>query len=234
MPVVAKRLNCLLIFILLCLTSFASADEQPHYDRIQLSAQASAAANNDTLIAVLIAQRQGSNVSKLADEVNQLVARAISRSKQVRGIEVQTLGYQTAPVYEQQHQTGWRVTQSLQLTSRNVRALSKLLGDLQGTLMLQGVGYQVSQAQRNKLEATLISKAITEFQHRAKIITHQLGRKRYRLVKMQINTGGAVRTPLRIQRYAAAEATPAAPAAIEAGKQRITVTASGTIELVLN
>lgn len=231
MPSIVYGLTLTLVITLLLSAPFAIADEPPHYDRVQLSAQAQAAVENDTLVAILAAQRQGGNVAKLANEVNQVMSKAIAHCKRIKSVEVQTLNYRTVPVYEQQHQIGWRVSQSLQLKSRDSHALSKLLGELQESLMLQGMGYQVSPEKRNKVQDTLISKAIKEFQHRAKIIAHQLGRKRYRLVNLQINISGSSGG---IQRLQALKAMQAAPAAIEAGTQQLTVTANGMIELELN
>lgn len=234
MPLSARMHHLVIVFMLMLLTPIAMAAEETHYDRIQLSAQAVAEVENDTLVAVLVAQRQGSNVAGLANEVNKVMSKAIAHCKQVKSVEVQTQGYQTVPVYDKQHQTGWRVSQTLQLKSHNSQALSTLLGELQGSLMLQGMGYEVSPGKRNKVEETLIGKAMTEFQHRAQIITQQLGRKRYRLVRMQIQTSAATRSPAQIQRFQMLKAAPAAATAIEAGKQRVTITASGMIELVLN
>lgn len=222
------------LLLLACMTQSVFAEDKTFYDRITLSAQAAAEVENDTLVAVLSAQRQGSDVSKLASEVNQVMTRAIEHCKQVKTVEVQTLDYQTNPVYEKQHQTGWRVSQSIQLKSRDSQVLSSLIGDLQDTLMLESMYYQVSPEQRNKAEETLIGKAIAAFSQRAQNITQHLGRKRYRLVSMQVDTGSAAEQPIRMRTYQAlAEARAAAPA-IEPGKQRVAVTVSGVIELVLN
>ena len=219
------------VLLLICLTQPALANDKVVYDRITLTAQAAADVESDTLVVVLSAQRQGTDVAKLSNEVNQLMSQALRRSKKVSGIEVQTLGYQTNPVYEKQHLTGWRVSQSLQLKSHDSQSLSKLIGELQKDLMLESMGYELSAEQRSKAEATLIGKAITAFSQRAQEITHQLGRQRYRLVSMQVNTGGVVNQPIRMRAYA--EASRAAPA-IEAGKQTLTVTVNGVIELVVN
>lgn len=234
MSAVSYKLKYLVVLVLLLSTNFAIADEQSHYDRIHFSAQASAAVENDTMIAILAAERQGSDVANLAEEVNKVVNAAIARVKRVKAVEVQTLDYQTVPVYEKRQRAGWRVSQSLQLKSRDRHALSKLIAELQNTLMLQGMRYQVSAGQRNKVEESLIGKAIAEFQRRAHIISHQLGRQRYRLVNMQINTRGPVVRPISMQGLQVMDSVRAAPTAIEAGKQTVTVTASGLIELERN
>ncbi len=225
----------LVSFTLLALmTPSAMAEEQNVYDRIQLSAQATADVENDTVVAVLFARRQGSDVVKLTTEVNQIMMQAIKRCKQVKAVEVQTLNYQTSPVYEKQHQTGWRVSQSLQLKSQDNQALGQLIGKLQSTLMLESMSYEVSPGQRNEVKESLIGKAITAFRKRAQNITQQLGRKRYRLVRMQVDTGGIPVQPNHPPLYRAFSTASAPAPTIEAGKQQVSVTVTGEIELVLN
>jgi len=221
------------IGLLSLLVPSAYATEKTRYDRIQLTAQAVGEAQNDTLIAVMSAQRKGDNYARLADEVNQAVSQALKQARQYRAVEVQTLDYQTRPVYEKSHQTGWMVSQSVQLKSRDSAALSKLLGQLQDRLMLVGINYAVSPEQRQRVQESLITRAIAAFEKRAQDITHALHRKRYRLVNMQVNTGGDMQQPVLMRGITSFEAAKSPPA-IESGKQQISVTVSGEIELQLN
>jgi predicted secreted protein len=225
------RIKPVIVVLLIIFASFARAEDKTHYNRVQFTAQAGVDVANDMLVARLTAQRKGKKLSQLADEVNQVVTRAIQQSKKVAGVEVQTLGYDTSPIYEKRHQTGWRVSQSIQLRSHDASVLGKLIGVLQESMLLSDMGYQVSPGLRNKTEKTLIGKAIAEFRQRAEMITRKLGHKRYRLVKMQLATGGISATPIRVQRYQALDAARVAPPTIQAGKQRLTVTASGVIEV---
>ena len=221
-----------LSLLLLVLTSLATAAETPSYDRVQLSAQAVADVENDTLVAVLSVQRQGTDVARLATEVNQVMAKAIKRCKQVTAVSVQTLDYQTNPVYEKQHRTGWSVSQSLELRSGDSGALSRLLGELQANLMLQSMQYEVSAKRLDQAQESLIEQAIASFSQRAKDITHHLGRKRYRLVNMRVDTGGYIQQA-PAPRYRVMAEAKAAPS-LEPGKQQVTVTVSGEIELQMD
>ena len=221
----------MLSLFLVCLAQSVLAEDKVYYDRITLSAQATAEVENDTLVVVLSAQRQGPDVAKLSNEVNQLMTKALQRCKKVSGVSVQTLGYQTNPVYEKQHLIAWHVSQSLQLKSHDTQSLSALIGDLQNDLTLTSMAYEVSPEQRSKAEETLIGKAIIAFSQRAQDITNHLGSKRYRLVSMQVDTGGGSIQPRLMRAFA--DVKQAAPA-IEAGKQALTVTVNGVIELVVN
>ena len=221
------------IALALCVLAqpICQAEEQTNYDRINLSVDAMEEVESDMLVAVLYVQREGSELSALSDEVNKLISKALQRGKKAKEVDVQTLAYQTYPVYQKQRQASWRVRQSIQLKSRDVNALSKLLGELQNSLALESVNYMISPESRSKIEESLIGKGIAAFRQRAQNITEQMGRKRFRVVTMNVNTGGAPIQPMR--NFAAmAEATVAAPV-LQPGTQTMTVNINGMIELVV-
>ncbi len=204
-------------------------ESPPVYDRIDLSIDLTREVPNDVLVAVLYIQREGTDTPKLADEVNQAMGRAVTKAKQVKGIQVQTLDYSTSPIYWKGKLTRWRVRQSLRLVARDATLLSQLIGELQDRLSVQSIGYQTSQAARRKAEEELIIKAVKAFTRRAEAVTHALGRSRYRLVRMDINKAGGPVTRMAVQ--AAGLKMQAAPPALESGTQTLRTHISGTIEL---
>ncbi len=215
------------------LASPLQAEETPRYDQVNLSAEASAETDNDTLIAVLYAQKEGSDPAALSDAVNRLINDAVSLAKQEPSIKLQTLGYQTSPIYQQQRLTGWRVRQSLRLESREGERLSGLLSRLQESLALESIGYAVSDERRQAVEEELIKQALSAFQHRAKLVASQLGRPAYRLVELSIQSSGQPIQPMRMRAsLMAMEASVAAPS-LEAGSQTLRVEVNGRIELQL-
>lgn len=209
------------------------AEEPILYDRVTLSAEAMEDIANDTLVAVMYAQREGSDLTKMADEVNRAISQAVSRSKKQSDVNVQTQAYQTQPVYQQQRLTGWRVRQAIQLKSRNIKSLSELIGELQNTLAVESMSYTVSHEQRTRMEELLIGKAIAAFQQRAQQITRHLGHKKHRLVNMDVQRSGTVHPVLQRSYSPMLESKVAAPS-IEPGTQTLTVTVSGVIELVVD
>jgi predicted secreted protein len=212
--------------------TLTAAEEPLTYDRVSLGYGASREVENDTLVAVLYAQREGGDTARLADEVNKAVTKALERAKQVEGVKVQTLDYHTSPVYQQQNIAGWRVTQSLRLESQDAGRLGRLVGDLQKDLAVQSVSYTVSPAQRRTAEDALIGEAVQGFEKRAALVASQLGRSSYRLVSLEVDTGGgAVPRPVMLQARGMAIAAEAAPPAFDAGTQTLTVTVRGTVEL---
>jgi len=221
------------VFALISSTAAADEDVPLTYDRVDLSVSAQGEVSNDTLAAILFREMEGPGAAALADEVNKSIAEAIKRIKQVPGIQVQTLDYQTLPVYQKERITGWRVRQSIRLETKDIASLGTLLGEIQQQLNLQSIGYSVSPERMKEVEDRLIPQALKAFQQRAELVSHELGRSRYRIVALRVETAGP---PLR-PAFMAARAAPmeaAAPVAIEAGQQKVTVNVNGTIELQTN
>lgn len=223
--------------LLACLNLAASpfslpAEEQGlHYDRIQLHSSATADVENDTLIAVLYAQKEGSDPGVLTDSVNHLIAQAISEAKDREGIKVQTLGYQTSPIYQQQRLTGWRVRQSIRLQSMHSDKLSILINKLQSTLALESISYAISPVQREKVEESLTLQAIDAFRRRAGLVTKQFGRTKYRLVDMTIQSSDRPIQPVRMRASMMAREGGSTAPALAAGSQTLRIGVTGTIEL---
>jgi predicted secreted protein len=222
-----------LLLLLMAMVSAAPAlahDAPLTYDRINLSASAGEEVENDTLVAMLYAQREGNNASQLAEQVNRSIKSAVAKAKQSGGIKVQTQGYSTNPIYRKQVLTGWRVQQSIRLESKDSAALSELIGELQKELAVSNISYTISPERRKQVEGELISKGIAAFTQRAQQVTKDLGRQQYRLVQMQVNTSGIA--PRRhLARGMAMEMEGAAAPTLEAGTQRVEVQISGTIEM---
>ena len=209
----------------------AGADQLPlTFDRVNLSVQSGQQVDNDTLVAVLYAQRDGSDAAGLAREVNRAVAAAVAAAREQPTIEVQTLDYTTTPRYQKQVLTGWQVRQSLRLQSQDVATLSALIGELQGQLAVGSISYRISPQRRQEVEDGLIREALAAFKRRARLVAHEMGRSGFRVVDIDINTAHPSPRPQPMRAMAmAAEAAPAPT--IEAGKQRVEVSIHGTIQL---
>ena len=208
-----------------------TAEEQAlTYDRISLSASAQTEVANDRMSAVLYLQREGQDAVPLAAEVNQAIEWAVAEAKRVTGVDVHTLDYRTQPVYGKQILTGWRVRQSIRLTSADSGVLSALIGRLQQRLAVADIAYELSSDRRQQVENGLVEEAIGRFSERARLVAGALGRSDYRLVSLDVSTGGPAPRPVfRGAVMAMAEAAPAP--ALEPGTETVLVQVSGTIEL---
>ncbi|WP_428624156.1 SIMPL domain-containing protein [Sedimenticola sp.] len=220
-------------YLLLLLSLFTgqavAADNAPtSYDRINLAVSAGEEVDNDTLSATLFVQHEGNDPAALSARVNRTIRQAVDTAKQQSGVKVQTLDYQTTPVYRDNTLSGWRVRQSIRLESMDTQAISQLLGKLQEWLSIGSIGYTISPQQREQTEKQLIRQAIQRFQARAELVSKEMGHSRYRLVQMNISHNGAAPPPYPMRTMSLRADT--APA-LEAGSQRLEVQISGTIEL---
>ncbi len=217
------------VLLLLLPLQLHAHETESRYDRINLSASAQQQLQNDTLIATLYAEEEGSDAVQLADSVNKKIRWAVDFIKKHRQIKLQTSAYSTSPVYKNNKIIRWRVRQSITLETRDMTAGSELIGRLQNRLALQSMQFAVSPEARTRADDALISEALSAFERRAKLITEQLKRKRYKIVNINISTSGGAR-PYRSYARAAVMESVAAPA-IEAGEQTVQVNVSGNIEL---
>lgn len=220
----------LIVPLLFALPMLALAHEHTeHYDRVHLSASAQTQIENDTVIATLFAEEEGSDAVQLANLVNERISQAIKFVKQHDAIKLQTNNYSTNPVYHKNKITGWRIRQSIRLESQDMTLISEVLGQLQQTLKLQSINFAVSPGLKNSTDDELIGEALKVFEQRAKNITQQLRRKNYKIVDINVST--SVNHYARRNYEVAAMASKVAAPSIEGGEQTLQVTVSGQIEL---
>ena len=210
-----------LLGVVLASAAVAEEDKPLTYDRVSLSAAAESEVPNDLLTAVLFAQREGSEASRLAQEVNRAIDWGVEEAKKVPQVKVRTLEYRTHPVYNKQTLSGWRVRQSIRLESADASLLSELVGRLQKRLAVDSIAYKLSPERRRQAENELIERALAAFTERAKLIAKQLWRPEYRLVKVDVNTGGTVPRPVYRSATMAMRADAAPSPAIEPGTQTV-------------
>ena len=212
-------------------TSLAHS-ETPEYNRVSLNESAHTEVDNDLLVAVLFAQAEGKDAAMPADEVNRIMDWAVNLAKSHPEVKVQTLGYHSHAIYKNNAIRGWRVNQSLRLESRDSRLLGDLIASLQEQLQVQSIGYQVSDEQRRKHLDGLTAEALARFQARAEHIAKSLGRSGYRVVRLNISDSR--HNPMPVARGMMMEAgadQAVAPARIEAGTRKMTISVNGEIEL---
>jgi len=203
-----------------------------HLNRVSLSASAEVEVENDLLVANLYAEHQSQQQKDVSDHVNKAVRWALEKSKNIKGIKIQTTQYNTSPLYNKRVITGWRARQGIRLESTDSATLGDLIGDLQEKLLVGSINYGVSKESRDIAEEKLTSEALAQFTKRAKLIATELGRESYQIVQIHVNTQGGQPVPVSYatRGLASAEAKVATPS-LEAGVQSVTVSINGTIEV---
>ncbi|MFT3758605.1 SIMPL domain-containing protein [Thauera sp.] len=202
---------------------------------IEFSANASQAAPNDLGIATLYVESNGKDAAALAKEINQRIAKALDLARGFASVKAQSGGVSTWPVYAKNGQgkiESWRMRSEIRIESRDLGALSELIGRLQSDLALSGVAIQPAPETRRKAEEEATVSAIQAFEQRAALIARTLG-KQYRIVHMSIGDSGGL-PPIRYRMQASAMMADAAhaPAPLEGGESELAVSINGRIELL--
>lgn len=227
------KLNHTLLFLVAFFTfSAVHAHEQvKSYNQISLDASASADVENDTMIASLYVQEEGSNATDLSNQVNRKINWALEKLKAHDGVKAETESYSTSPVYNKNRITAWRVRQSIQLESKDMALMSEVIGELQTQLKLDGISFDVSRDNRERQIEALIDLALNAFSARAKQISNNLRHDRYEIVNIHVSTSSI--SPRQKYRGAVMMAESSAMVApdIASGERTLTVRVNGTIEL---
>ena len=215
--------------------AFAGHD---HHDQplgqISLQANALREVDNDTMRATLYAEDEDANATKLADRINRVIAEGVRTAKQESKVKVTTGVYQTYPVYDKTRIVRWRARSEIVLESRDFKVLSDLLGTLQGSLKLGGIGFSVSDEARRAIEDELTKEAIAEFRRRAELIATSFGASGFRIKDAAVNADGGMPPPrpmLMMAMRGKAEADAVAAPAVEAGTSRLSVNVNGNVLL---
>jgi predicted secreted protein len=206
-------------------------ESQKEHDLVSLQAEASREVENDLALAVLTAEARGDNPAALAEQVNRKMAAALKLAKAVAAVRPRSGGYRTSPTYKSGRVDGWLVSQELRLESNDLPALAKLVGELQESLLVQGMQLRLSPAARRATEEALINEAIAAFQARAEIVRKAMKAAKYRVRTMNIGTSGGGFVVPFARAEARAMSASAAPVAIESGSSTVQVSVSGTIQL---
>lgn len=213
---------------------YAHNGDNPVPNKVSLAVSVNKEVENDVFKAVLSVSKEteDSNLSSSYEQVNQSVEKAFKITKKYKSIEVETRSNSTQPVYVRGKIEGWRINYSIELTSKKRTKLADLVGELQSFMKLDNMQFLVSDELRKRTEDQLITKAILEFNQRADIITRAQKKKLFTLLQMNINNSHQP-----VQRYSAApeqaymSVKSVRPPPIKTGKQKITVSITGTIQL---
>lgn len=210
----------------------AGDSEQAPMRTAELSAQASRPAPNDLAIAQLYAEQSGADAGAVARQVNRNIAAAIETARPYADIKLQSAGTSTWPVYAKNggRIEAWRMRSEIRLETRNTAALSELVGKLQGSLAVSSITMQPADETRRKVADEATVEALKAFEQRAELVASTLGKK-HRIHRLSVSESGA-HPPIFPKMRASAMMAEAVPAPIEGGESDVSITVSGSIELL--
>ncbi|CAM5391466.1 MULTISPECIES: SIMPL domain-containing protein [unclassified Thauera] len=211
----------------------SEADGAGRAQIIEFSAEASQPAANDLAVAVLYAEHHGPNPGAVAREVNRHIAAALQTASAHADVTSKSGNVSTWPVYAKDGQgriESWRMRSEIHLESRNLGAMSELVGTLQGSLALSQLSMQPAPDTRMAAVDEATVAALRAFERRAALIANSFG-KRYRIASLSIGDSGHY-PPVMPRMRAAAMLADAAPAPMEGGESLVSINVNGKIELL--
>ena len=227
-------ISAVVLGAMLSTTSFAHATEALNYNIANVQADATRQVSNDEMHAVLYIEKINKQPAELSAQITQLMNQAMLLSKKYPQVKVETGSQSTYPVYDNDNQKlkEWRGRAEVEIESKDFKAASQLISELQQSFQTQSINFTVSDEQRKKVENELIVEASKNFQQRAQLLSQAWGKAAYNLVNININTSSSYPQPIMMRqsvaKFASAEMAPAQDVA--AGQSKITVNANGTIQ----
>lgn len=187
---------------------------------------------NDWATARLTAMAEGQDPARVAADVNARMARALATARKEKGVEVESGGYVTQPVYDANRIVRWQAWQEIRLESADVDRLSKLIGQLQeAEMQLSGIEFSVKRETREALQNELTLEALAAFRARADLISKGMGSAGWSLVSMSVGLGGGQPRHYAMRAESDMAMKSAAAPAFEAGKSELQITVDGNVEL---
>lgn len=201
--------------------------------RISFRVERSREVVNDRVVVVVGVTAEDADAAKLADSVNRDMAWALEQARAAKGVDVESGGYRTSPVYEDGRLRRWRASQDLVLESGDTDAATALVGTLQSRLQLRSFSFDVSREKRREVEDGLISEALAAFLARAELVRESLGAGGFEIDQLSIDTAGRPPDAVAMLRQAefVRSSSKVAPPAVEGGTSRLSSMVHGTIVL---
>lgn len=219
------------VALLACIACLPAVADEQHYNQISLRAEATSEVAQDRMHVTLYSEAQHEDPAHLAAETTRTMNKALERARQAKGVAVSQGSRSSYPVYEEKGQqiTAWRERAELRLESGDFATLSKLTGELMQDLKMGGMQFSVSDAIRKQNEDALLKDAVAAFRARAQLATEALGGSDYRIVSLNLSSGGGYQPEMRNFAMKSMDAAPTPD--IEAGTRQISINADGVIEV---
>lgn len=220
----------------LCSTAALAAEPALPTGVVALTATASVEVTRDLMAVTLTATREGPDANAVQTALKQALDAALAEAKSVARagqLDVRTGNFSLNPRYSTKNTlTGWQGSAELVIEGRDLPAISQLAGRIQ-TMTIARVTQGLSREQREKAEAGVTAQAITRYRAQAATVTQQFGYTSYVVREVSVNGndqgGGPEPTMFRAK---AMSAMADAPLPVEAGMASVSVTVSGTVQML--
>lgn len=202
---------------------------------VSLSSSASVEVPKDMMTATLSTSREGQDADALQADLKKALDAALAEARRAARpgqVDVHTGNFSLVPRYSNKGvMAGWQGTAELVVEGRDMPAIGQLVGRI-STLTVARVGYGLSREAREKTEADVAGQAIARYQAKAAEYAKRFGYGGYTIREVNVSTAEAA----PVMYKAAMAAAPMSRSVsdelpIEAGKQTVSVSVNGTVQL---
>jgi predicted secreted protein len=202
---------------------------------LNLSASEQMTLPQDLLMASLRIEAKSADSSKVQNDINTAMEKALAMGKKVDGVKVSTGGYHVYEQYVDKNVKVWQGQQTIQLESKDSAALLKLAGEIQKAgFLMNGLNYTLSPEKAESVRDELMVKALKKLQDKAAMIAKALGKSGYDLTDVNVDGASPMPMPMyktaRMEMAMASDAGMAAPVA-EAGETDVSLSVSARVLL---
>ncbi len=205
-----------------------------------LSAQASVEVPRDLLSITFSTSRDGADANAVQAQLKQALDAALAVAKgaaRAGQVEVQTGNFSLYPRYGtpspsgRQNLTGWQGSAELLVEGKDTATIGALVGRI-NTMTVGRVGYRLSREASQRVEAEITSEAIARYRARAAEYAKQFGYAGFVIREVNVATAETGPRPMAMARMSPAAASAGGePLALEPGKESVTVSVSGTVQM---
>jgi uncharacterized protein YggE len=160
---------------------------------VTIASAAEVDAANDEALASFFLEVQDADLARAQSQLNQRIAEGVATLKRADpGAQIETAGYASYPIYASgggRKIVGWRVRQGVSLRTTDLATLPKTVAAGQQQLALGGIGFRLSRAARDRLDAELIQRAYANLSLRIAAAAQAMGVPPARVRVEEINFG---------------------------------------------
>ena len=206
----------------------------PPENVVNLAASATVEVPRDWMTVVFSTTREGPEAGGVQTQLKQALGAALAearRSAKPGEVELRGGGFSLHPRYTSKGTAnGWTGSTELIVEGRDMATIAQLTGRIQ-TLTIARLGYGLSRAAQEKVEADATREAVQRFRTKADQTAKLFGFSGYTLREVQLGGGeGPPAMPMAMKAARGAMAEDAA-LPVEAGKAAVTVTVNGSVQL---
>lgn len=227
---------------ILAITNPARANEDPGKPPLLgISAEASREVANDEMNVAMRVERQSEDLATANRDALGRINALLEKARGVAGVESSLAGVGSSPIHAESRQadgktertvTGWHVHADASLKSRDIQALSKLIGELGDDARILSVRFTVSRQAQAQVEAELLVEASKAFNERAAMIANSLGYASFEIERINVGTAGMPRPYRAVAQESMMSMKAAAPDFADAvGESTLSANANGQVWL---